>query len=203
MEASRILVKILLMACVGGTIGYITNVLAVKMLFKPIEPINVPFTNLEIIGLIPKRRKEISSSIGKTVGERLIDYDELIASMLKEEDKEELKVLIKKRLAVVVDEKANFIPFLFRGKVIEFVEEVVDSEFDSSIDTLIASAKEKAISRIDVGKMIETKINELDLLELENIIISISKRELKHIENLGFLLGFIIGIAQGVISILI
>lgn len=199
---SRIVIKILTMAAVGGIIGYVTNVLAVKMLFRPLKPMRIPLVGFELIGLIPKRRADIAKSIGTTVGEQLIDYDELISSMLKDEDKENLKQVIKERIAIVVEEKASFIPFLFRAKVSEFVDQVIDSEFDNGIDSLIEIAKEKAISRIDIGKMIEQKINELDLEELENIIISIASKELKHIENLGLLLGFIIGIVQGIISVL-
>lgn len=198
---TRIIIKILTMAVVGGIIGYVTNVLAVKMLFRPLKPFKMPILGFEIVGLIPKRRADIAKSIGTTVGEQLIDYDELINSMLKEEDKENLKRVLKERIAVIIDEKASFIPFLFRSKVTEFVDQVIESEFDSGIDSLLEVAKEKAISRIDVGKMVEEKINELDLVELEKIILVIASKELKHIENLGLLLGFVIGVVQGIISV--
>lgn len=198
---TRIIIKILTMAVVGGIIGYVTNVLAVKMLFRPLKPFKMPIFGFEIVGLIPKRRADIAKSIGTTVGEQLIDYDELINSMLKEEDKENLKRVLKERIAVIIDEKASFIPFLFRSKVTEFVDQVIESEFDSGIDSLLEVAKEKAISRIDVGKMVEEKINELDLVELEKIILVIASKELKHIENLGLLLGFVIGVVQGIISV--
>ncbi|MDY4129684.1 DUF445 domain-containing protein [Peptostreptococcus porci] len=198
---TRIIIKILTMAVVGGIIGYVTNVLAVKMLFRPLKPFKMPIFGFEIVGLIPKRRADIAKSIGTTVGEQLIDYDELINSMLKEEDKENLKRVLKERIAVIIEEKASFIPFLFRSKVTEFVDQVIESEFDSGIDSLLEVAKEKAISRIDVGKMVEEKINELDLVELEKIILVIASKELKHIENLGLLLGFVIGVVQGIISV--
>ena len=51
--------------------------------------------------------------------------------------------------------------------------------------------------------MVETKINELDLYELEEIILTIVKNELRHIEVLGLILGFLIGIIQGIITIFI
>ena len=50
---------------------------------------------------------------------------------------------------------------------------------------------------------IENKINELDLYELETIILQIVKNELRHIEVLGLILGFFIGIVQGIITIFI
>ena len=51
--------------------------------------------------------------------------------------------------------------------------------------------------------MVETKINELDLYELEEIILTIVKKELRHIEVLGLILGFLIGIIQGIVTIFI
>lgn len=198
-----VLIKILTMAIVGGIIGYVTNVLAVKMLFKPINPIKIPILNFEIVGLIPKRKSDIAKNIGTTVGDQLIDYDELISNMVKEGDKEKLKQVLKDRIFRVVEEKTNFVPFIFRGKVFEIVDQIVDSEFEAGFDELIITAKEKIIARIDIAEMIENKINQLDLVELENIILSISKKELKHIENLGLFLGFLIGIVQGILSIIL
>ncbi len=50
---------------------------------------------------------------------------------------------------------------------------------------IISMAKDK----ININKIVEEKINELDLEELETIIISICKKEFKHIEILGLVLG--------------
>ncbi|MGL4874210.1 MAG: DUF445 family protein, partial [Clostridium sp.] len=62
---------------------------------------------------------------------------------------------------------------------------------------------EKIKERINIGKIVEEKINALDLEELEKIILEISKKELKHIEILGLVLGALIGLVQGIIIILI
>ena len=57
--------------------------------------------------------------------------------------------------------------------------------------------------RINIQEMVENKINELDLYQLEELIIKVAKKELKHIEILGLVLGFLIGIIQGIIIIFI
>ncbi|MGL4873927.1 MAG: DUF445 family protein, partial [Clostridium sp.] len=62
---------------------------------------------------------------------------------------------------------------------------------------------EKIKERINIGKIVEEKINALDLEELEKIILEISKKELKHIEVLGLVLGALIGLVQGIIITLI
>ncbi|HHT66442.1 MAG TPA: DUF445 family protein, partial [Clostridiales bacterium] len=54
------------MIIVGALIGWFTNYLAVKMLFRPIRPWRIPLTKIELQGLIPKRREEIAVTIGAT-----------------------------------------------------------------------------------------------------------------------------------------
>ena len=34
--------RILILAIIGGLIGYITNVIAIKLIFRPINPIKIP-----------------------------------------------------------------------------------------------------------------------------------------------------------------
>ena len=57
----------------GAVIGYVTNAIAIKMLFRPLTKktifgIKVPFTP----GIIPKQRYALAESIGKMVSEKLI-----------------------------------------------------------------------------------------------------------------------------------
>ncbi|MFV0503064.1 MAG: DUF445 family protein [Lachnospirales bacterium] len=63
----------------GALIGYFTNWLAIKMIFRPykevyIGKLKVPFTP----GLIPKDRKKISHKVGKTVSKHLLTEDVLL-----------------------------------------------------------------------------------------------------------------------------
>ena len=47
--------------------------------------------------------------------------------------------------------------------------------------------------------MIEEKLNSLDMIEVEALIMPLVGRELRHIEVLGGVLGFIIGLVQGIL----
>ncbi len=72
-------------AIVGGIIGYFTNYIAVKMLFRPRREIRVfgrvlPFTP----GVIPKRRGDLARAVGNAVSETLIGRDELTEMLISE-----------------------------------------------------------------------------------------------------------------------
>lgn len=200
--STELIIRIVVMAIIGGLIGYTTNVLAVKMLFKPIEPIKIPILNFEIIGLIPKRHKEISRNIAQIVSEELLSVDDIIDNFTRPEDKEKIKETIKERVGKIIEEKAS--TMLFPGiaaKIGEYVDQIIDNEMDAILDEMADDIKKKAKERINIKQMIEDKINSLDLLELEKMIISIAKKELNHIETLGLVLGLLIGTLQGVITI--
>ncbi len=58
---------------IGAIIGYFTNWLAIKMLFRPLNPIYIgrfrlPFTP----GILPRERRRLSDSVGETVSKELL-----------------------------------------------------------------------------------------------------------------------------------
>ncbi|MBY2161867.1 DUF445 family protein, partial [Clostridioides difficile] len=194
------LIRILILAVIGGFIGYVTNVVAIRLIFRPIEPIKIPILNIEIVGLIPKRRAEIAANVGEIIQEEFLSMDEILANIITDEDKEEVVRYIKARVKIIIHEKVSFIPSGIKNMIQDYLGEIIESEVKQSIDELSKNIINKANERIDIQKMVEDKINELDLYELEEIIIRIAKKELKHIEFLGLVLGFLIGIAQGLIT---
>ena len=71
---------------VGGVIGYITNDIAIRMLFRPHQPkyvfgVHVPFTP----GLIPKERARIAASVGDTISKNLMNHEVLERTLLSTE----------------------------------------------------------------------------------------------------------------------
>lgn len=71
--------RILIPPIIGAIIGYITNDIAIKMLFHPRKPIYIgrwqlPFTP----GLIPKEKHRVARSIGNVVSNQLLNSDTLV-----------------------------------------------------------------------------------------------------------------------------
>lgn len=184
-------------------IGYITNVIAIKLIFRPINPIKIPIFNIEIVGMIPKRKSEIAKNIGEIISDQFLSIDEIIDSMITIEDKENITNYIKLKVKLILNEKMTLIPSTIKSLVQNYVAEIIEDEIRQSIDELCEEIIIKANNRINIKEMVETKINELDLYELEEIILTIVKKELRHIEVLGLILGFLIGIIQGIVTIFI
>jgi len=197
------ILKILILATIGGLIGYITNVIAIKLIFRPIVPIKIPIINKEIIGLIPKRKSEIANNIGEIVAQEFISIDDILDKAITEKDKQNILEYIKVKIKLIIDDKMGFIPGGFKNIVQSFISDAIEEEIKLSIDELEEEIKININKRINIQEIIETKINDLDLYMLENLILKVVKNELRHIEILGLVLGFLIGIVQGIITILI
>lgn len=190
---------VLLLTVVGALIGWITNIFAIKLLFRPIKPIKIPLTRFTIVGLIPKRKKEIAKNIGEVVANELISIRELMDEAVTEEDLTQIRFFVKRKIKAVIDEKLNIIPFPFKGMIQGPLDELIETEVNNGLNDIIVNIKDMIELRVNIAKIVEDNIMALDLRELERIILQVAKKELKHIEILGFILGGVIGLVQGII----
>ncbi len=86
-------------ALIGAVIGYITNWLAIKMLFRPREAkyifgMKLPFTP----GLIPKEKSRIANKVGETVGTHLLNSDSLSKALKDDKIKAKFNEVAKEKL---------------------------------------------------------------------------------------------------------
>lgn len=194
---------ILILTIVGGLIGWITNILAIKLLFRPINPIKIPILNIEILGLIPKRKNEIAANIGEVISNELLSMDDILEQALNNSNGESFNSYITDKIKNIINEKLNVIPMPFRMMATPYIDEILNKEVPSAINEISADLLNKAKENVNIQKIVEEKINELDLEKLEEIIIKVAKKELKHIEILGLVLGSVIGLLQSILVIFI
>ncbi|SHK27277.1 Protein of unknown function [Caminicella sporogenes DSM 14501] len=192
--------KLLFLAVIGAVIGWLTNVFAIKLIFRPLKPIKIPGVNFYIQGLIPKRKSEIAKSIGHTVETELISIEEIIDKFIERENKSEIILEIKERVKTIIEQKIpTLIPTTIKNMIIAYADEVIETQGEEVINELAERLIHRATSKVKISEIIEEKIINFELEKLERIILNIAKRELKHIELLGGLIGFLIGIIQGLI----
>lgn len=87
------LIHVLSGPVIGAAIGYCTNYIAVKMLFRPLRPVylfgrKLPFTP----GIIPKGQKRLAKAIGGVIGDTLLTEEDLQRMLLKENVQNELRI---------------------------------------------------------------------------------------------------------------
>ncbi|MGF7399938.1 DUF445 family protein [Thermoanaerobacterium thermosaccharolyticum] len=184
-------IQMMFLGLIGAAIGWITNYIAIVMLFRPIEPVKI--FGIDIQGLIPRRRDEIAASIGKVVEDELISIDDIWGKLLSDENRKYILSRILNTVGSAVEKNVpSFIPKPLKAMIADYVRGIVNKEAEKFIDESAAIMSEK----VDIAGIVEEKIKLFELKKLEKIVLDVSNKELKMIVVLGGILGFIIGILQ-------
>lgn len=135
---------------IGAIIGYCTNYIAVKMLFRPyrqvrIGVINVPFTP----GIIPKRQPQLAKALGKAVGEQLFTKDDLRQMLVSDEIKESVvQGLMKSLKESGVDETG------LKDCIQGFVPEYLYDQSRKNIEDMLVSTIQNGLAGMNIGSVI-------------------------------------------------
>ena len=196
--------QLLVMVLISGAIGWITNWVAIKMLFRPHKEIN--FGLFKIQGLIPKRKAEIGTGIASIIQNELISVKDVISNIDREEFSKRLNSLIDdvldKNLKKKVKEKFPLLQMFFTDKVAKDIGNTIKDIVMENQEKIFEIFSNYAEENIDFEIIISDKISNFSLDKLEEIITLLAKRELKHIEVIGAILGMIIGAVQYLITLI-
>ena len=141
------MLKYFLAPLLGGIIGYITNDLAIRMLFRPRREIRigkwrVPFTP----GLIPRQRERIAASIGSVVSSELLDPATLRQTLLSENVLSALRVKLDEIFQGWQSETRSL-----REKLSETAGEATVKHYEEQIRTKGAAVISEKLVTADAG----------------------------------------------------
>ncbi|PKR78261.1 DUF445 domain-containing protein [Halalkalibacillus sediminis] len=143
---------LLMMVGIGALIGGMTNYLAIKMLFRPYNPIyigkwKVPFTP----GLIPKRQDELARQLGDLVVNHLITANALEEKLNSKELQGNVSSFINKQLEDQLKSKRTVLDVLstINSSVNEkVVKNKVESFIQIEIHSWIQENKDKPLEQV-------------------------------------------------------
>ena len=197
--------KLVITVIISAAIGWITNWVAIKMLFRPHNEINLGLFKIQ--GLIPKRRAEIGIGIADVIQNELISIKDVIANIDREEFSKRLNDLIddvlEKNLKTKVKEKFPVMQMFFSDKMAKDVSNTIKGIVMENQEKIFEIFSNYAEENIDFSTIITDKISNFSLDKLEEIINGLAKKELKHIEVIGAILGAFIGLVQYFITLFV
>lgn len=185
-----------MLPAVGSLIGWVTNYLAVRMLFRPKSPV-ILFRRLRLQGVLPRRQAQLARAMAETVESDLLPVDELLERIdfpkYQGEAVAALLRIVDRRLEESLPE---VIPRPLRRMVAEYIRRLVSREAALVVDELSGQVKSRLRQEIRLGEIVEEKINQLDTDALEAVAARVARTELRAIEWMGALLGLLIGLVQ-------
>lgn len=143
------MIRYIIAPLVGGIIGYITNDLAIRMLFRPRQAIyigrfHVPFTP----GVIPSQKARIAVSIGEVISGQLLNEETLRQTMLSESAIDKLKGKVRELVNGLGEEQRTF-------------HELLQLRYDSEVIRVKGEELEKMLTDTICAKLVEAKLGQV------------------------------------------
>ncbi len=178
-------------------IGWLTNLVAIKMLFRPKEGITVLGYTWQ--GIIPKRQKDLAARTAVIIEKELLGSKLLEQQIRKIDLKPYLRDYARKLVQEGLGDKLRRIP-VFGGfansSTLIRLERILTEEMQKQATPLLHQLSREVEHHIPVRSLVEEKIGDLDVEKLEEIVNKVAQKEFRSIELLGGVLGFIVGLAQ-------
>ena len=189
---------LILLPIIAAFIGWLTNYLAVKMLFHPRLPLQI--LGFSVQGVFPKRQKQLADKLGSLVAEELFSVKDVAEKLKELATSQESMELVGKRIEKTIREKlVKSFPMLAMFLTDEMVEKVTNlfkSELQDFLGESAQGLGKKLEESLDVKELVRNKVEAFSSDKLEQILFSIMSKEFRFIELIGAILGFIIGCVQ-------
>ena len=139
---------------IGAVIGYCTNYIAVKMLFRPLKPIKIgnrtlPFTP----GIIPKGQGRMAKALGQAVGEHLLTKEDFEKMLLSEDIKNAVVDAVSRKAEKLKHTDASLEEFLSQYTGQEEYDLMRD-KLEDYITEKITEKITEGVEKLDIGAII-------------------------------------------------
>ncbi|RME88447.1 MAG: DUF445 family protein [Candidatus Hydrogenedentota bacterium] len=200
---NRELIGILLMPFTYGFVGWLTNVVALKMTFYPIRFVGIWEPYLGWQGIVPRKGKYLALKSVNMVTERLIKLDEFFSRVKPEKLEAEFQPVLDKELPDIAH------------KIIEEIHPDLKNHFtDKDLEEILKHAHEKTSHTVrDIAKTLNENVSAVfnfknfvlkqltgpNIKRLVDIFQEVGHKEFKFIEKSGWIFGSLLGIGQAIL----
>ena len=180
------LLHILLPIFLCALVGYCTNYIAIKMLFRPRKELRigswrVPFTP----GVIPKNQPRIAAAVGKAVSGTLLTQEDMAARLTQAGLKEKLADSIQDAITEQSAPLSDLLPG--DGEVTEEISQVVGGKILESLKKVDMNALVAEVAQTSFGDLFNSPMIAMFLGGgmLDNIILKLSAGVSNYLEEKG------------------
>lgn len=188
---------IYLIPFISAIIGYVTNYIAIKMLFYPRKPVNLLLFKVQ--GIFPKRKTLLASRLARLVAEELLSMDQLKEEIDRQATQGEIREAIEDEVDNYLRDKISALnpilqTFINDNRILQLRDKICQE-----IEAFIPRITHQFFNRLDtvnLENMVFEQVVSFTSDKLEHMMMSVIQKELRFIELAGAFLGFIIGLLQ-------
>ena len=193
---------LLIIPVISAFIGWVTNWIAIKMLFHPREP--KKFLGITFQGIFPKRQQQFAEKLGKVVSDEFLSFGEIEQKLSSAENLKRIMPSIEAHidefLRVRLSEEMPVISMFVGDKTINKLKGAFMRELETLFPKVMKQFAGNLKTELDLEHIVIRKVSAFSSDKLEEILFQIMSKEFRFVEIIGAVIGFIIGFVQVLIT---
>ncbi|MBM3921766.1 MAG: DUF445 family protein [Sphingomonadales bacterium] len=188
----------ILLVLISGFIGWVTNWIAIKMLFHPREPINL--FGLTIQGIFPKNQSQFAQKLGKLVSGEFLSFSDIEKKISEPGNIQKMMPLIEQHVDTFLNKRLSeqlpMISMFLGDKTIAKLKATFMQEIETILPAVMRSYAGELRTDLDLEEIITEKVSRFSSDRLEELLYQIMAKEFRFVEWVGAFIGLLIGLLQ-------
>ncbi len=183
---------------ISAFIGWVTNWVAIKMLFHPREPKKI--LGITFHGIFPKRQKQFAEKLGKLVSAEFLSFDDIEQKISNPENLKKIMPMIEDHfddfLKNRLKDEMPVISMFIGDKTITTLKAAFMKEIETLFPQVMKQYAGNLKTELDLEQIVISKVSAFSSDKLEEVLYQIMSKEFRFVEIIGAVLGFLIGLIQ-------
>jgi uncharacterized membrane protein YheB (UPF0754 family) len=193
---------LLIIPVISAFIGWVTNWIAIKMLFHPREPKKI--LGITFHGIFPKRQKQFAEKLGKLVSSEFLSFNDIEQKISDPKNLQKVMPMIENHvddfLRNRLSEEMPVISMFIGDKTITKLKTAFMKEIETLFPQVMKQFAGNLKTELDLEQIVIKKVSSFSSDKLEEILYQIMSKEFRFVEIIGAIIGFIIGVVQVVLT---
>ena len=193
---------LIIIPIISAFIGWVTNWVAIKMLFHPRQPKKI--LGITFHGIFPKRQQQFAEKLGKLVSAEFLSFDDIEQKISNPENLKQIMPMIENHVDDFLRNRLStempVISMFIGDKTISKLKEAFMKEIETLFPQVMKKYASNLKEELDLEQIVITKVSGFSSDKLEEVLLQIMSKEFRFVEIIGAVIGFIIGLVQVIIT---
>ncbi|HEV3413546.1 MAG TPA: DUF445 domain-containing protein [Puia sp.] len=189
---------------ISAFIHWLTIWMALKLLFHPRNPRRILGFTLQ--GVFPKKQQQIAESLGRIVGQQLLSFGDIEKTITDPQNVQRILPAVEEHidhfLRSKLKEAMPMISMFIGEKTIAQLKAVFMRELEELFPVILSQYVSHLREDLDLERIVVGKIAGFSNDRLEAMLNEFLTKEFRFVEVIGAALGFLIGLLQILITLL-
>ena len=182
----------------GIMVGYTTNFLAIRLIFRPLNPIKIG--KFEIQGMFIRRQIEVSTEYSRIVASKIITIENIFEYIIRGPGSEKLRSIVSKQIENAINETAGLFKSLVEissgNQLFIHIRNIACFRFMQELPMNIRHVFGYAENALNLEQILREKMISLSTREFEAFLRPVFKEDEIKLILIGAFLGGLAGIIQ-------